>query len=283
MPVDFDRSAIEERWNRATENVGSLRAQYDSAQDVPALLDRIAELEKLAEDYTRVMTERDNARSDAERAQLALAIGGGGADPNGYYAGTPGARVRDLLAAEKERDGLRAEVEAMRPAVEAAKAFRAADAAYMADVGPVWSDAAAALNTVLEELLAATDAYEKAQTEALASPQSDEQAETVPESTDGAQEGAQGAAQPAGLDAAIEAGRKAVESPRIPRDLDGLARAAVRAAAPHIRRAALIEAENLPVASSGGYIDEQQRRIEEHGAEMLRRAIRERAEREVGS
>jgi hypothetical protein len=54
MPDDFDRDAIEERWNCATENVGSLAAQYDSAQDVPTLLARLAEVE----------SERDEARAD---------------------------------------------------------------------------------------------------------------------------------------------------------------------------------------------------------------------------
>lgn len=369
--------------------------------------------QKLSEDYTRVMTERDNARSDAERAQLALALAGGGADPNGYYAGTPGARVRDLLAAEKERDGLRAEVEAMRPVVEGVSGW----VAQMRGLG-LGETAADILG---EDILDAVDLLAPKATETtLRSTETAEQPETVPESTDGAQEGAQGAweavtrvwhhacgrvvaileteelvcgcgqpgawrtfppntatggvrltgegkpddldkltadpaealaqqfheayerlapsfgyetreasakpwaevpdnnrrlmtavcaelldrreypqaeadtaGDPAGLDAAIEAAwRSTIAAGWLHKAAGPLGKmitvdraaidVAVRAAAPHIRRAALIEAENLPVASSGGYIDEQQRRIEEHGAEMLRRAIRERAEREVG-
>lgn len=57
----------------------------------------------------RLEREQGEARADAERMRLVLAIQGGGVDPNGRYAGTPGSRLRDLLLAEQERDNLAAE------------------------------------------------------------------------------------------------------------------------------------------------------------------------------
>lgn len=60
---------------------------------------------------TEVVGERDMSRKDAELARLVLTLNGGGIDPNGYYAGTPGDRARDLLAAEVERDRLRSAIQ----------------------------------------------------------------------------------------------------------------------------------------------------------------------------
>jgi hypothetical protein len=54
--------------------------------------------------HNDLTAERDQAVADAERMRLCAAIEGHGVDPNGYYAGTPGDRLRDLERAEAERD-----------------------------------------------------------------------------------------------------------------------------------------------------------------------------------
>jgi hypothetical protein len=70
-----------------------------------------------------LQAERDRAQADAEQTRLAVAIYGEGIDPNGYYAGTPGSRVRELLAAEAERDALAARLAQAERVVEAARAW----------------------------------------------------------------------------------------------------------------------------------------------------------------
>jgi hypothetical protein len=69
---------------------------------------------RLREDYERVEAERDEAKADAERVRLAAAVYGVGIDPDGFYADTPGSRVRQLLHAEAERDAMRLVVEAVK-------------------------------------------------------------------------------------------------------------------------------------------------------------------------
>lgn len=118
-------------------------------------LDREHEFEKRhLSDLVDARAERDAAAMDAERCRLLLALHGDGVDPGGTYAGTPGTRLRSLLAAEaeladankrianlsaqcnrnteqigrlqREAAELDAERDGMREVVEAAKAWRAA-------------------------------------------------------------------------------------------------------------------------------------------------------------
>lgn len=92
---------------------GTDRQAYNLAHLAETLFAELARRDAALADLTR---QRDEARANAERMRLACAIYGVGTDPNGYYAGTPGARVRELLHAE-------AQLERQAPVIEAARAL----------------------------------------------------------------------------------------------------------------------------------------------------------------
>lgn len=58
----------------------------------------------------RLRTQLAEARAERDRLLICAAIVGQGADPEGYYNGTPGARLRELEAAERQRDNMRSEL-----------------------------------------------------------------------------------------------------------------------------------------------------------------------------
>jgi hypothetical protein len=81
-----------------------------------------AEVAALTAERDRLREERDAATADAERMRIAAALYGVGIDPEGYYADTPGARARELLYAEAERDTLAAQLARAETVIEAALA-----------------------------------------------------------------------------------------------------------------------------------------------------------------
>ena len=68
------------------------------------------DLVEMSGKHRQAAKDRDEARADAEGMRVACALYGVGVDPEGHYADTPGARTRQLLHAEVERDQLRAAV-----------------------------------------------------------------------------------------------------------------------------------------------------------------------------
>ena len=96
--------------------------------DMPEVKALIAQL---VEGRDRAVEERDQAKAYAERAELVLAVAGQGVDPEGFYFGTPGWRLRGLL-----------------DVVEAAKAF--AIAARSPENGQFWRQPWAEMTEVLK-------------------------------------------------------------------------------------------------------------------------------------
>lgn len=150
--------------------------------DIPTLLSRLADLTadhaKLGQDYVRVMAERDNLA--AENARLRQRVDGLIKQPDLAFGALNVIRLE--LAAKV--DELKAERDAMRPVVEAAKAL----ILWWRKMGPDESP-----THPMSPLAAAVDSLQDAPSAPLASPLSPSQPELVPDSTDGV--GEQGEAQ----------------------------------------------------------------------------------------
>lgn len=111
-----DREQVDRYWPLIAELLAELLAELDQRDEVIADYSKVVgEMQQRLEQADAQIVELGEAQRDAEQMRLVLAVHGGGIDPEGFYAGSPGWRLRRLMAV-----------------VEAAKAWRAFIASVVA-------------------------------------------------------------------------------------------------------------------------------------------------------